>query len=112
MKMYLRLVLYFFAVIYIIYPVQKNIVALKPHRQFSHPHSEKLLSLLQDCEINDEELKSHIKDLDEKCEICIKYKRTKQQPVVGFPLLKPLMRQWPWILKNGPMIKKSGFFTW
>ena len=40
---------------------------MKLHRQFSHPHSERLLSLLLDCEINDEELKSHIKDLDEKC---------------------------------------------
>ena len=58
------------------------------HRQFSHPHSERLLSLLQDCEINDEELKSHIKDLDEKCDICIKYKKTKPRPVVGFPLAK------------------------
>ena len=41
---------------------EKYKVALKLHRQFSHPHSERLLSLLQDCEINDEELKSHIKD--------------------------------------------------
>ena len=67
---------------------KKYTVALKLHRQFSHPHSERLLSLLLDCEINDEELKSHIKDLDEKCEICIKYKRTKPRPVVGFPLAK------------------------
>ena len=56
---------------------EKYKVALKLHRQFSHPHSEKLLSLLQDCEINDQELKSCMKDLDEKCEICIEYKRTK-----------------------------------
>ena len=27
-----------------------------------------------------------------------------------FPLLKPLMRQWLWILKNGPMIKEIQFF--
>ena len=67
---------------------EKYNVALKLHRQFSHPHSERLLSLLQDFEINDEELKSHIKDLDEKCDICIKYKKTKLQPVVGFPLAK------------------------
>ena len=67
---------------------EKYKVALKLHRQFSHPHSERLLCLLQDCEINDEELKSHIKDLDEKCDICIKYKKTKRQPVVGFPLAK------------------------
>ena len=46
-----------------------------------------------------------------KSEICIKYKKTKSRPRVGFPLQKPLMRQWPWILKNGPTIKKSGFFT-
>ena len=28
-----------------------------------------------------------------------------------FPLLKPLMRQWLWILKNGPMIKKIQFLN-
>ena len=56
---------------------KKYKVALKLHRQFSHPHSEGQSSLLQVCEINDEELKSRIKDLDEKCEICIKHKRDK-----------------------------------
>ena len=35
--------------------------------------------------MNDEELKSQIKDVDEKCKTCIKYKRTKPRPVVGFP---------------------------
>ena len=40
-------------------------VALKLHRQFSHLQSERLLSLLQHCEINDEDLKSQIKDLDD-----------------------------------------------
>ena len=65
--MYLSQMLYFFAVMYKINPIQKNTAALKLHRHFSHPQSERLLSLLQDCEINDEELKSHIKDLDEKC---------------------------------------------
>ena len=91
MKMYLRPMLYFFALMYKVYPIQKNIKlsCLKLlHRQFSHPHSERLLSLLQDCEINDEELKSYIKDLDEKCDICIKYKKTKPRLVVGFPLAK------------------------
>ena len=38
-------------------------------------------------EINDEELKT-TKDLDKKCEICIKYKRTKSQAIVGFPLIE------------------------
>ena len=67
---------------------EKYKVSLKLHRQFFHPHSERLLSLPQDFEINDEGLKSHIKDLDEKCEICNKHKRTKPQPAVGFPLAK------------------------
>ena len=81
MKMYFSKILYFFAVMYKIYPTQKNVkLLLKLHRQILifHLHSERLLlSLLQDYEINDKELKSHIKNLDEKCEICIKYKRTK-----------------------------------
>ena len=105
--MYLRLMLYFFAVIYIIYPVQKNIVALKLRRQFSHPHSERLLSLLQDCEINYEELKSYIKGLDEKCEIWIKYKRTKLQPVVGFPLAKTFNETMAMDLKEWSHDKKN-----
>ena len=86
---------------------EKYKVALKLHRQFSHPHSERLLSLLHDCEINDEELKSHIKDLDEKCEICIKYKRTKPRPVVGFLLAKTFnetmvmdLTEWSYDKKN------------
>ena len=65
MQMYLSQILYFFAVENLS-NTEKHKVALKLHRQFSHPHSERLLSLLQDWEINDEELKSHIKDLDEK----------------------------------------------
>ena len=56
---------------------EKYKVVLKLHRKFSHPHSERLLSLLQDRKIYDEELKSYIVDLDDKCEICIDYKRTK-----------------------------------
>ena len=36
--------------------------------------------------MNNEKLDSQKKDLDEKCNICIKYKRTKPRPVVGFPL--------------------------
>ena len=62
--------------------------------------------LLQDCEINDEVLKSHIKDLDKKCEICIKYKETKLQPVVSFPLETMVM-----YLKEWSHDKKSGLFT-
>ena len=67
---------------------EKYKIALKLHRQFSHPHSDRLLSLLKDCNINDEEIKSHIISLDEKCDICIKYKKTKPRPVVGFPMAK------------------------
>ena len=59
MKIYVSQMLYFFPVVYK--------VALKLHSQFSHLHSERLLGLLQDCEKNNQQLESHMKDLDEKC---------------------------------------------
>ena len=67
---------------------EKCKAALKFCRQFSHLYSEMPLILLQDCETNNEELESHIKDLDYKCKICIYYKKTKPQPVIGLPLPK------------------------
>ena len=68
--------------------LEKQKIALKLHRQFSHPNSSRLINLLNDCEIVDEELISFIKELDTKCEICLKYKKSKPRPIVGFPLAK------------------------
>ena len=62
--------------------------------------------------MNDNELKSHINDLDEIIvRFALNIKELNHDQLLRFPLQKSLMRQWPWILKNGPMIKTSGFFT-
>ena len=67
---------------------KKKNMANKLHRQFSHPTAEKLISLLKDADIIDEELFKLIIDLTSKCEICLKYKKPKPRPVVGFPIAR------------------------
>ena len=67
---------------------QKLKVAEKLHRQFSHPTSEKLISLIEDSGVEDQELMNVIRELTSKCEICLRYKKSKARPVVGFPLAK------------------------
>ena len=60
-------------------------IALKLHRQFGHPNSSKLISLLQNANIDDRELNRLIENLSENCEICIKYQKNQDRPVTGFP---------------------------
>lgn len=67
---------------------EKDKIAQKLHRQFSHPSSDKLLQLINDSGINDNELKESIIKLDTSCNICNQYKRAKPRPVVGFPLAR------------------------
>ena len=69
---------------------EKQKIACKLHRQFSHQNSTKIIALLEDSGINDRELESHIRKLDETCEICIKYKRRKPRPIVGLPMAREL----------------------
>ena len=69
MKVYLKEYLVLCSNVQNLSNTEKYKVTLKLHRQFSHPHSERLLHLLQDCEINDEELKSPMKDLDKKSDL-------------------------------------------
>ena len=52
---------------------------------FRHPNSSKLISLLQNANIDDRELNRLIENLSENCEICIKYQKNQSRPVVGFP---------------------------
>ena len=59
---------------------QKQRIAEKLHRQFSHAKSDKLKVLLRDAEVMDR--------LDDSCSICKKYRRPKPRPVVGFPMVK------------------------
>ena len=67
---------------------EKEKIAHKLHGQFSHPTSDKLLQLIKDSGVDDNELKESIIKLDLSCHICNQYKRAKPRPVVGFPLAK------------------------
>lgn len=89
--------------------LEKQKIALKLHRQFSHPNSSRLINLLNDCEIVDEELISFIKELDTKCEICLKYKKSKPRPIVGFPLAKSFNETIAMDLKEWSNNKKIWF---
>ena len=65
---------------------EKRKVAVKLHRQFGHPDSSKLKSILKDAKIEDQVLNYEIESLDTSCESCQKYKRSRPTPVVGLPL--------------------------
>ena len=45
-------------------------IALKIYGQPSHPHSDRLLSLVNDCNIDNKEIKKCIVDIDQKCQTC------------------------------------------
>ena len=70
--------------------VMKNIsekeMALKLHRQFAHPSSERLIKLVlsqgKDCP----NLVEAIREVTKRCKICALYKKPSPRPVVGFPL--------------------------
>ena len=44
--------------------------------------------LLRDAQIIDKDLEKYLDDLDNTCEVFLKYKKPKQRPVVGFPMAK------------------------
>ena len=60
----------------------------KLHCQFGHSTSEKFKKLIKSSNIDDRELLEIIYTLDNKCQVCIKYKKTKLRPSVGFSLSK------------------------
>ena len=55
---------------------------MKIHWQFSHPHSDRLLSLLNECNIDDKEIRKHV-DQNQKCKICIEYEK---QTMISIPV--------------------------
>ena len=67
---------------------EKKAMAIKLHRQFSHPPSSRLKDLLSDANINDNDVFKFIDELDSTCEVCLKYKKAKPKPVVGMPMAK------------------------
>ena len=68
--------------------VEKEKIAIKLHRQFSHPSSDKLIPLLKDANINDKQLFDMVKNINGNCKVCQKYKKPKPKPIVSFPLAK------------------------
>lgn len=61
-------------------------VALKLHRQFAHPTSEKLKKLLKNANRTDAKLLDAVDSVTSKCDICLRFKRAKPRPVVSLPL--------------------------
>ena len=76
---------------------EKVKIAAKLHRQFAHPHSGKMKLLLRDAQIIYKDLEKYLDDLDNTCEVCLKYKKPKPRPVVGFPMAKTFNKHLQWI---------------
>ena len=58
----------------------------KLHRQFAHPPSYKIKDVLTDAKVDDAEM--HVLMILQIHVICLKYKKVKPKPIVGFPLAK------------------------
>ena len=67
---------------------QKQRIAEKSHRHFSHAKSDKLKVLLRDAEIMDKDLEDLLDRLDDSCSVCKKYRRPKPRPMIDFPMAK------------------------
>ena len=57
----------------------------KLHRQFSHPPSDKLKTVLKTAGFERREYLQAIDEVSNNCQICLLYKRPKPRPVVGLP---------------------------
>ena len=60
--------------------------AVKLHRQFAHPSSDKLVKLLRNAGNSELELEMEIKKVTRKCKVCKLLKRPPPRPVVGLPM--------------------------
>lgn len=58
----------------------------KLHKQFCHPSSKRLSALLKDAGFSNNDYHSCVKEVTEKCEVCLKFKKTPARPVVCLPL--------------------------
>ena len=65
---------------------ERKDVALKLHKQFSHPRRHKLKKLLIDGGVDDKEFFDMIENIEKHCTVCTKYKCPPAKPIVTFPL--------------------------
>ena len=68
-------------------PNDKSKTAYKLHCQFSHPHVNKLLDLINKAGMgNDKELIDSLKEVSRNCKVCKVFSRPSALPVVGLPM--------------------------
>ena len=67
---------------------EKLRIAGKLHRQFNHASADRLILVVRDAGIHDEELITLLQDINGSCQTCIKYKRSSPRPAVGLPMAK------------------------
>ena len=58
----------------------------KLHKQFAHPTSQRLKSLMKDAGIDEISTLDLVGDVSDQCEICTHYKKTPARPVVSLPM--------------------------
>ena len=65
---------------------EKQQIAVKLHKQFGHPKSSKLIDLIKSLGITDKNFFDVVEELDQSCDICLRYKKPKSSLIFGFSL--------------------------
>jgi len=63
-----------------------NKTAIKLHKQFGHPTSSKLITLIKDAGVKNLVLEKAIRSVSDTCKTCCKFKRPNPRPVVSIPM--------------------------
>ena len=58
-------------------------MSVKLHTQFGHARSERIIQLVKNAGVNDEQFEEKIKAAGNNCKVCKRYKKPKPRPVVG-----------------------------
>ena len=61
-------------------------MAIKLHRQFAHPSSDKLIKLVKSSSQYNEDLCNQIHSVSKNCTICKEYRKPPPRPIVGLPM--------------------------
>ena len=66
-------------------PDESRIAIIKLHKQFAHPHPNRLKKLIRDSGVHDQCIMDLVQEISERCDICKKFKKPLPRPVVAFP---------------------------
>ena len=58
----------------------------KLHKQFAHPHADKLKNLIKVAGTSSKYVLDMVQDVTNKCDLCKRYKHSPPKPAVCFPL--------------------------